>query len=130
MDSRTSYRPTNMGYEYVFDLPGKCGYVCSTCKWPVADHDDLISKNFTGRFGKAYLFQTTVNYILAPAEDRMLITGLHTVADMKCRGCNSVLGWKYEEAFEPTQKYKVGKFIVERAQVEKVDLTDVLPESP
>ena len=28
-------------------------------------------------------------------EDRLLITGLHTVADISCSTCGSVLGWKY-----------------------------------
>ena len=37
----------------------------------------------------------------------MLITGLHTVADIFCTVCNTNLGWKYEAAFEEGQKYKV-----------------------
>jgi hypothetical protein len=32
----------------------------------------------------------------------------------------SVLGWKYHQAFEESQKYKEGKFIIERQQVRKV----------
>ena len=34
----------------------------------------------------------------------MLITGLHTVVDIYCVKCQSVLGWKYEEAYEESQK--------------------------
>lgn len=48
-----------------------------------------------------------VNVSLGPREDRMLITGLHTVADIFCTVCNTNLGWKYEMAFEEAQKYKV-----------------------
>lgn len=48
-----------------------------------------------------------VNVALGPKEDRMLITGLHTVADIFCTVCNTNLGWKYEMAFEEGQKYKV-----------------------
>ena len=44
----------------------------------------------------------------------MLITGLHTVCDCHCITCNSVLGWKYEVAYEESQKYKEGKFILEK----------------
>lgn len=44
----------------------------------------------------------------------MLITGLHTVCDCYCITCNSVLGWKYEVAYEESQKYKEGKFILEK----------------
>ena len=32
---------------------------------------------------------------LGPKEDRLLITGLHTVCDIHCTTCNAVLGWKY-----------------------------------
>lgn len=42
---------------------------------------------------------------LGPKEDRLLITGLHTVADIHCTTCGTVLGWKYEYAFEESQKY-------------------------
>jgi hypothetical protein len=49
----------------------------------------------------------------------MLITGLHTVCDIYCITCNCVLGWKYEFAFEESQKYKEGKFILEKAKVQK-----------
>ena len=57
---------------------------------------------------------------LGPREDRVLITGLHTVCDIHCTTCGNVLGWKYEMAFEESQKYKEGKFIIEKAKVLKV----------
>eukprot|EP00887_Chlorella_sp_A99_P007724 scaffold20.g7724.t1 len=74
---------------------------------------------FQGRHGRAYLFSEVVNVVLGPKEDRLLITGLHTVADIYCTTCNTVLGWKYETAFEESQKYKEGKFIIEKAKVLK-----------
>lgn len=57
---------------------------------------------------------------LGPREDRVLITGLHTVCDIHCNVCGSVLGWKYEVAFDESQKYKEGKFIIEKTKVLKV----------
>jgi hypothetical protein len=33
--------------------------------------------------------------------------------------CSTVLGWKYEHAHEQSQKYKEGKFIVEKAMILK-----------
>lgn len=33
----------------------------------------------------------------------------------------SVVGWKYEEAFEESQKYKVGKFILEKPKIDKAE---------
>jgi len=58
-----------------------------------------------------------VNTSLGSKEERMLMTGLHSVADIFCTGCGGCLGWKYIEAFESSQKYKEGKFIVEKARV-------------
>jgi len=60
-----------------------------------------------------------VNVTLGPKEDRLLITGLHTVADIYCSCCQQVLGWKYEQAFEESQKYKEGKYIIEKAKMVK-----------
>lgn len=44
---------------------------------------------------------------------RNLVTGLHTVCDVSCSVCSSNLGWKYVGAEEDSQRYKVGKFILE-----------------
>ena len=58
----------------------------------------------------------------------MLMTGLHKVCDLFCRNCDTLLGWKYvrkrglnkqEEAYEEAEKYKEGKYIIERATVIK-----------
>ncbi|OMO97569.1 Peptidase S26A, signal peptidase I [Corchorus olitorius] len=50
-------------------------------------------------------------------EERMMMTGMHTVVDIFCVGCGSIVGWKYEAAHEKMQKYKEGKFILERFKV-------------
>ncbi|KAF2288541.1 hypothetical protein GH714_008309 [Hevea brasiliensis] len=47
----------------------------------------------------------------------MMMTGMHTVVDIFCVGCGSILGWKYEYAHEKAQKYKEGKFILERYKI-------------
>ena len=52
-----------------------------------------------------------------PGPQRLLLTGLHVVADIYCNGCDTRLGWKYVEAFEPSQKYKEGRFIVEKIKI-------------
>jgi len=100
-------------------LSGSRIWSCSTCHLHLAHHEEIISKAFQGRHGKAYLFSSVVNVSAGKKEDRNLITGLHTVADIHCNGCFTVLGWKYEEAFEENQKYKVGKYIIEKAMMVK-----------
>jgi len=49
--------------------------------------------------------------------NRELLTGAHVVADVSCVVCGTVLGWKYVDAKEPAQKYKIGKFILETKRV-------------
>jgi hypothetical protein len=49
--------------------------------------------------------------------NRELLTGAHVVADVTCNICGSVLGWKYVDAKEQAQRYKIGKFILEMKRV-------------
>ncbi|KAF2640153.1 yippee-domain-containing protein [Massarina eburnea CBS 473.64] len=113
---------------------------CSKCLTDLIPTTSIISKGFTGRHGRAYLVSPptastlyTPNSSLLPPSDlgsgdlpntnthkpvpRQLVTGAHTVADISCRNCGNVLGWKYVEAAEDSQRYKVGKFILETKRV-------------
>ncbi|XP_057833612.1 protein yippee-like At4g27745 [Cryptomeria japonica] len=94
-------------------------YSCCNCRCHIAEHDDIISKAFQGRNGRAYLFGKVVNVMTGTKEDRQLMTGLHTVADISCIQCREILGWKYERAYEESQKYKEGKYILEKAKIMK-----------
>ncbi|OMO76049.1 Yippee-like protein, partial [Corchorus olitorius] len=77
--------------------------------------------SFHCRHGKAYLFSKVVNVSSGEKEDRLMMTGLHTVADIFCVGCGSIVGWKYEFAHEKNQKYKEGKSVLERFKVSGPD---------
>lgn len=46
--------------------------------------------------------------------------GLHTLRDITCSTCRMSLGWKYCTAREPSQRYKMGKFLVEALNVVKL----------
>lgn len=52
-------------------------------------------QSFQGSQGRAYLFNSVVNVGCGPAEERVLLTGLHAVADIHCENCKTTLGWKY-----------------------------------
>lgn len=95
-------------------LDGPQIYSCGQCRTHLTTHDDIISKSFHGRHGRAYLFNQCVNIINGPAEDRNLITGLHRVCDIICKRCKITVGWTYLKAYEKSQKYKEGKFIIEK----------------
>ncbi|XP_078440581.1 protein yippee-like At4g27745 isoform X2 [Wolffia australiana] len=94
-------------------------YCCCKCQNRVSLHEDIVSKAFQGRHGRAFLFSHAMNVYLGPKEDRQLMTGLHTVADAFCNECRELLGWKYERAYEESQKYKEGKFILEKSKIAK-----------
>ncbi|GBG86866.1 hypothetical protein CBR_g42150 [Chara braunii] len=108
-----------MGLIFQQYLTGPRIYTCSTCKTHAANHDDVVSKAFQGKHGRAYLFNNVVNITLGPKEERLLLTGLHTVADIYCAVCGAVLGWKYEQAYVENQKYKEGKYIIEKERTRK-----------
>ncbi|KAK8611059.1 hypothetical protein V6N13_131123 [Hibiscus sabdariffa] len=62
-----------------------------------------------------------VNVSSGEKEDRVMMTGLHTVVDIFCVGCGSIVGWKYEFAHDKNQKYKEGKSVLERFKVSGPD---------
>ncbi|CAD0107913.1 unnamed protein product [Aureobasidium uvarum] len=105
---------------------------CSRCLADLALTSQIVSKGFTGRHGRAYLVSASDSWIQATPisskrdtlpnlpnifthkpVSRQLVTGAHTVSDISCAQCGSVLGWKYVAAEEESQQYKVGKFILE-----------------
>lgn len=73
----------------------------------------FMSQNFRGQHGKAYLFENVVNVTTSEASERNMTTGRHVVRDITCRRCKETVGWKYDKAYEQSEKYKEGKFILE-----------------
>jgi hypothetical protein len=78
-------------------------YICNTCSTHLSTKRQIISKSFHGRGGRAFLVDDVVNVYLGPNETRVLVTGMHVVADINCIECHSLLGWKYKEAHEESQ---------------------------
>ncbi|KAL5567722.1 hypothetical protein UlMin_024297 [Ulmus minor] len=102
------------------DFRGQPLYSCRNCKNPIALRDDLLSKNYKAKSGQAYLFSHAMNIIVGKNEDKQVITGLYTIADIFCSNCGEVMGWKYLRAYDARQKNKEGKFIIERAKIAKL----------
>lgn len=127
-----------MGLIYNVYLSGQRIYGCKKCKTHLSNHDDIISRvsglslllaqhqtslqqlrrsdrrqNFRGQHGKAYLFDSVVNIQEGEAAERNMTTGRHVVRDIACRQCKETVGWKYDKAYEPAEKYKEGKYILE-----------------
>jgi len=102
---------------HVFE--GHPSFYCSNCSAVIALKDELISKSFSGRDGRGYLMHSAVNVRMGGKEDRPLLTGVHTVADIFCVGCGDRLGWYYHKASDQSQKYKEGKYLLERERLVK-----------
>ncbi|KAI9795184.1 MAG: hypothetical protein M1816_000206 [Peltula sp. TS41687] len=102
-----------MGLAYNVYLNSNRIYGCKNCKTHLSNHDDILSRNFRGQHGKAFLFDNVVNIAAAEPVDRNMTTGRHIVRDIACKQCQATVGWKYDKAFEATEKYKEGKYILE-----------------
>ena len=59
------------------------------------------------------MFNSVVNITEAEAVERNMTTGRHVVRDICCRQCKETVGWKYDKAYEASEKYKEGKYILE-----------------
>ncbi|KAH9947666.1 yippee-like protein [Amylocystis lapponica] len=126
-----------MGMSYRRYLNGARIYGCSVCRTHLATIHSMISRAFNGQHGRAYLFEGVVNIVEGEPMDRQMTTGNHTVRDIYCCKCGTTLGWKYvriyltcfrigaahrdafratmqDHAYETSQKYKEGKYILER----------------
>jgi hypothetical protein len=107
---------------------------CLTCATDIAFASQVVSKGFTGRHGRAYLVSVApsvpynwktktkpqtdlINIKVGRSVNRELLTGAHVVADVSCVICGTILGWKYVDAKEMAQRYKIGKFILEMKRV-------------
>ncbi|KAK3068346.1 hypothetical protein LTR53_014162 [Teratosphaeriaceae sp. CCFEE 6253] len=123
-------------------LSGNASHLrCARCLADLAHSNQIISKGFTGRHGRAFLIAPSQSSLSANPTHlssakakndalpnlpntythkpvpRQLVTGAHTVGDISCAQCGTVLGWKYVAAEEEAQRYKVGKFILETKRV-------------
>ncbi|KAA8569145.1 hypothetical protein MFRU_037g00760 [Monilinia fructicola] len=127
---------------------------CLSCSTHISYTSQIVSKGFTGRHGRAYLVapppptpvpvippfpptahdrsKNLANIRVGRPVNRELLTGHHVVADVNCAVCNMLLGWKYVDAREAGQRYKIGKFILETRRVVSVPCyedSDTLPHN-
>lgn len=113
-----------MGRVFLAEMEGRA-FRCKLCESPLALADDVLSRTFNCRQGRAYLFSSVINVMLGPQEERLMLSGLHIVEDIYCCCCGRILGWKYVIAHDKNQKYKEGKFVLERWRIDE-DAADEL----
>jgi hypothetical protein len=117
------------------------GLIFSTmCKYYLHGFDHARTRDKVPLFISTPFWILSVNVTVGEKEHRVMITGWHTVADIFCVSCGSLVGWKYvqdsklihckqlslwwfdanslflpqEIAYDKSQKYQEGKFILER----------------
>jgi len=130
-DSADSTGPTNHAFAENYLTKHTSHLQCAKCATDVCLTSQIVSKGFTGRHGRAYLVAPCPTSQTPKASrtlclpntktdaptSRQLVTGAHTVSDVTCAFCGSMLGWKYDEAEEESQRYKVGKYILETKMI-------------
>ncbi|VVT49146.1 uncharacterized protein SAPINGB_P002126 [Magnusiomyces paraingens] len=109
-----------MGVQFNKYLSGSQIYCCKNCRTHLAFDHDVESRDFTGVLGKAYLITYLVNVTFGPLETRPMMTGEFQVRDVACRFCSKNVGWIYVESFKSSEKYKVGKYILETRAIDTI----------
>jgi len=110
-----------MGKEFIQYENNSNVYICKFCKTHISCKFKVLSKTFKGKCGRCFLTTKLINITLGPQEEKFLLTGIHLTKDVFCKTCSNYLGWTYIKAYEPAEKYKEGKFVLERNLVTKSD---------
>lgn len=88
-------------------------YGCRHCRTHLSSSLQIISKDYRGKTGDAYLISSVLNVLEDKIETRSMLTGDYLVCDIQCNLCHKVLGWKYLKSEHKEQRYKEGKYILE-----------------
>ncbi|CAC9516120.1 zinc-binding protein (Yippee) [Leishmania donovani] len=93
---------------------GEGGFGCAFCGAHLCIAEDIVSDNFRGRHGKAFLVSRCENTYYGHQEEKQLMTGLHRVRDVFCSNCDQYVGWGYDFAVDEREMYKMQRFVLER----------------
>lgn len=99
---------------------GEGGFGCGFCGAHLCVADDVVSDNFRGRHGKAFLVSRCENSYYGHQEEKQLMTGLHRVRDVFCANCDQYVGWGYDFAVDEREMYKMQRFVLERQLIRVV----------
>ena len=88
-------------------------YACSNCRTHLSSTQEIMSRDYRGKTGDAYLMNKLVNIEEGFHETRIMMTGEYLVCDINCSWCHQLIGWKYLKSDTLSQKYKEGRYIME-----------------
>ena len=111
---------TAVGRDYASLQGGKnnskaCIYRCASCYSDICHSSLIISKDFWGNKGEAYFVKSVLNIKEDDHEvQKNMRTGRYGIKSIMCIQCDCCIGWKYVSSAEPTERYKVNKYVIEK----------------
>ncbi|KAI3405536.1 hypothetical protein KGF56_001554 [Candida oxycetoniae] len=115
-----------------YDSPDIQIITCRGCSSHLCLSDLILSDNFNGSSGPAYLVDFLINIIISPVtEDTQMKTGLYKINKIKCHQCLNNLGWFYKKSYSYSETYKEGKFVIEKSFIrfsDNLSTTQILKE--
>ncbi|CCD26940.1 Moh1p NDAI_0J00480 [Naumovozyma dairenensis CBS 421] len=94
-------------------------YACKHCKMHLSSSNEIMSKDYRGRLGNAYLINKVINIIEGTIRTKPMATGIYKICDIECQMCQKVLGWKYLKSDSKDQKFKENKYLLELETISK-----------
>ncbi|KAG0669072.1 hypothetical protein C6P45_004144 [Maudiozyma exigua] len=88
-------------------------YACKNCRTHLSSSQEIMSRDYRGKTGDAYLMSKLVNIEEGLQETRVMMTGEYLVCDINCSWCHQLIGWKYLKSDTLSQRYKEGRYIME-----------------
>ncbi|CAK9441264.1 uncharacterized protein LODBEIA_P51330 [Lodderomyces beijingensis] len=105
-----------------YDSPNTQIITCRGCSSHLCLSDLILSDNFNGSSGPAFLVENLINIIVNPnTEDTHMKTGLYKINKIKCHQCLNNLGWYYKKSYSYAETYKEGKFVIEKSFIKFSD---------
>ncbi|RCK58784.1 hypothetical protein Cantr_07513 [Candida viswanathii] len=106
---------TNYFENSKYDSPNIQIITCKGCSSHLCLSDLILSDNFNGASGPAYLVDNLINIEFnLNSEETQMKTGLYKINKIKCHQCKNPLGWFYKKSYSYAETYKEGKFVIEK----------------
>lgn len=89
--------------------------ICKECSSHLCLSQLILSDEFTGSSGPAYLVDNLINYQAEnKVQESKMHTGTYLIKSVGCKQCKTRLGWTYKKAYKFSEAYKEGKFVIEK----------------
>lgn len=98
-----------------YESPDTQIIICKQCSSHLCLSSLILSDEFTGSSGPAYLVDNLINFTPDEAiQETKMHTGDYLIKTVFCNQCDIRLGWTYKKSFSFSQAYKEGKFVIEK----------------